>query len=499
MAAQQYQTVQIPKRVELYTSITARGYSFETDSYLANAFLEKDPNDGQVWIRKRPGFSVEVGGTGAGTPAGIYTFRNTSGGNPIVLSIVGTTVYRNVIGTAPVGVLAANAGTFRFKTVNYTGLGGSKVVVIGSDAIPQAYYTDGTTFNQIADPDFPTGRVIGWAFLDDTLYVMTPEGIIYGSGIADPTTWDPLNVIAARDEADYGVGIANHMSYVVALKEWSIQFFYDAGNAVGSPLSRLPGSKLSIGCTHGGTVQDIDGELFFVGVSKGVNPFVVKLVNLRPQIISNEAVNRILATGVDGFTGQIWRSLVLTIGGHKFYVVTSTIGDFTLAYDVQYNAWYRWTSPTGGRWTPISAAYDLTGLLSTTSAQVILQDEVTSRIHLCNLPEANYAPFKNIIGDNDIVFPVDIYTQNYDFGTIRGKQLSGMFFTADQISDSLLVRYSEDDRQTWSNFREISLATTIPSLPDCGTFKKRAWHFRHLAPEPFRLKTSDLQMDIGTL
>jgi hypothetical protein len=497
----QFETVAIPKRLELQTAVAARGYSFSTDSFLSNAFLEKDPNDGQMWVRKRPGFSGAFGGAGAGAPAGIYTFRNTTTGAPIVLSIVGTGVYRNVTGSTLLGNMSANAGTFRFETVNYTGLLGSRVAVIGSNSTTNAYYTDGTTFSQIIDPDFPTSRVIGWAFLDDTLYVMTPEADIRGSGIADPTTWDPLNTIAARDDADFGVGIARHMSYVVALKEQSIQFFYNAGNPSGSPLKRLPGSKLSFGCAHGATVQDIDGELFFIGVSRGVVPFAMKLVNLQPVLISNEAVNRILASGLYNFGGATWISFVLRVGGHRFYVVSSTIGDFTLAYDLQYNTWYRWTSPTGGMWTPLSAAYDLTGLASSTTAQTILQDSVDAGIHICNIPEATYGAFGRLgARDNDVVFPVDIYTQNYDFGTTRSKQLSAMYFTADQIAGTnLQVRYSDDDRQTWSNFREVPLGVAIPSLHDCGSFAKRAWHFRHVSAEPFRLKTSDMQLDIGTL
>lgn len=497
----QFQTVAIPKRLELHTSIAARGYDFSTDSFLSNAFLEKDPNDGQTWIRKRPGFSSEIGGTGVGQPKGIYTFRNTGSGNPIVLSIVGSSVYRNVVNPVLIGNLSANAGTFRFETVNYTGLAGDRVVVIGSDTATAAYYTDGTNFSQITDPDFPTGRVTGWAFLDDTLYCMTRVGDIRGSGIANPTSWDPLNSIAARDEADFGVGIARHMSYVVALKERSIQFFYNAGNPSGSPLKRLPGTKLSIGCAHGATIQDIDGELFFIGVSRGVVPFAMKLVNMNPVLISNESVNRILATGLDDFIGTTWSSFVLRVGGHRFYVVSSTIGDFTLAYDLQYNTWYRWTSPTGGAWTPVSAAYDLTGLLNSDTAQTILQDSVTARIHICNIPEAVYGNFGRIGAmDNAVVFPVDIYTQNYDFGTTRSKQLAGMYFTADQIvGTNLQVRYSDDDRQTWSNFREVPLSAAVPSLHDCGSFAKRAWHFRHQSAEPFRLKTSDMQLDIGTL
>lgn len=497
--AQQYQTVQIPKRLELFTSIGARGYSFDTDSYLSNAFLEKDPNDGQMWVRKRPGFGPERGGAGLGGAGGLYTFNASAPvGNPVILSIVNTGVYKNVAGTVLIGAMGLTPQHVRFETVNY--LGGRVAIISGTNGV--IYYTDGVTLTGVADPNLPLVRVVGLAYLDDTLYIMTPNGDIRGSGIADPTTWNPLNTIAARDEGDFGVGIAKHMSYIVALKQWSIQFFYDAGNASGSPLSRLPGSKLSFGCMHGATVRDIDGELFFVANSRVTSPFVVKLINLRPQVISNEAVNRLLFLGAPTNTGgpdAQWRSFVLMVAGHKFYVLTSIRADFTLAYDVQYNVWYRWTSPTGGAWTPVDSAFDPApgGNLP---PDIIVQDSVTERLHICNVAEASYnSQNSRIVGDNGAVFPVDIYTQNYDMGTIRNKQLSGMFFVADQLPTSVSLRFSDDDRQTWSSFRDINFDVTIPNLTDAGTFRKRAWNLRHFAPEAFRIKSSDLQMDIGAL
>ncbi|MEL4881509.1 hypothetical protein AAEH85_21400, partial [Shewanella algae] len=61
--------------------------------------------------------------------------------------------------------------------------------------------------------------------------------------------------------------------------------------------------------------------------------------------------------------------------------------------------------------------------------------------------------------DNGLIFPVDIYTPNYDAGTKRGKMLSAMYFNVDQVNAQLAVRYNDNDYQSgkWSNFRTLDL------------------------------------------
>jgi hypothetical protein len=45
----------------------------------------------------------------------------------------------------------------------------------------------------------------------------------------------------------------------------------------------------------------------------------------------------------------------------------------------------------------------------------------------------------------------------------------------------------------------VDLGAKRPILNQCGTFYKRAWHFRHQAATRLRLTSVDLQLDIGTL
>jgi hypothetical protein len=75
-----------------------------------------------------------------------------------------------------------------------------------------------------------------------------------------------------------------------------------------------------------------------------------------------------------------------------------------------------------------------------------------------------------------------------------------MYFNADQQAGSKLqIRCSDDDYQTWTNFREVNLGNKQPVLTNCGTFIRRAWHMRHQGNVPLRIKSVGLQVDLGTL
>ena len=77
-----------------------------------------------------------------------------------------------------------------------------------------------------------------------------------------------------------------------------------------------------------------------------------------------------------------------------------------------------------------------------------------------------------------------------------------MYFSSDKVGGSkMLARYNDEDFSPsgWSNFREIDLNQTHPYLDQDGSFTRRAYHFRHYSRLPFRIKSADLQMDLGTL
>ena len=72
-----------------------------------------------------------------------------------------------------------------------------------------------------------------------------------------------------------------------------------------------------------------------------------------------------------------------------------------------------------------------------------------------------------------------------------------MDFIADQQPGVLYSRYTEDDYDTFSNFRPVDLNVKRPNLQNNGSFLRRAWNFRHTAPYPLRMQDVELTMMEG--
>lgn len=350
----------------------------------------------------------------------------------------------------------------------------------------------GTGTGSVFSPNFPESHVKGWAYLDGTLYVMDSAARIYGTstlqfggigGFDDPRVWDPLNVIVARTGPGRGVALVRHLSYVVALKDESTEFFYDAGNATGSPLSTVQGAYSVHGCASADSVQDIKETLFWLTIGSTAAPQVAMLTDLKVEIISTPPLERTLRNA-DFSSVLSWN---LDHCGHKFYGVTIVAANITLVYDNDQQLWYQWTDPSGNYWPIVANAVGVSAQASLT------QHRSNGKIYLT---AADY-----IYPDDDgVIFPVDIYTPIFDGETDRRKSLGAMYFKGDQVATSELeVRVSDDDYQSWSAIRRVDLSRKLPMLSNCGTFTKRAWWLRHNKRTKFRIDSVSVQLDLGIL
>lgn len=451
----------------LVSNLENRSEDSSKDARMVNCYAELDPKDGQYFIIKRPGYSsTSIGTSGAGN--GTFNWKQN------IYSIFGTTILKSNI---VLGAVDGLGGIYRFALTG----GSSPKLVLGNGS--KAYFTNGVTLTQIVDGDFPSAFAKGWAYLDGTLYVMRLDGGIQGSDIDDPSVWNPLNLIFARAESGDGVALAKQGSYVVALKEFSTEIFWDVGNAVGSPLGPVPGAQFNYGCAHAGSLRDIDGTLIWVSNNRSASLQIVRMDNLSLQIISTPAVERLL----EGKANFIMKATILKHAGHRWYVLNIATMEFTLIYDLDQNLWYQWQGPDGLHWPIVDQTFDTVG-------NHLIQHETDGKLYIL---KAHYQRSN----DNGVVFPLDIYTQNFDAGGLdRRKVLTVMRFNADQVPGSVLqVRCSDDDYQIWSNFRDVNLSEQRPVLTDCGTFYRRALHLRHFRDTPFRMKSIALQLDRGTL
>ena len=457
-----------PLRLPLVATTSNRGEQTDVDARLVNGFMEKTQLDG-VWCYKRPGYTEYLGFTAA-VGRGIWRWDDN------LYSVFGTVVRKN---GATIGAVTADTTLYTFAA----SMGATPLLFF--NAYDKAYTTDGTTVTQVTDGNYPPITVPGAVYLDGTTYVMTPAGYILGSDLNDPTSWDPINSIRVQIDPDNGVAIAKQLNYLIAFKQFSVEVFYDAGNAAGSPLGRVEAAKLSVGCAFPYSIASADGALLWVSASRQGNRKVMLMEGLKGREISTPAVDRLLQEADDP------RGIVVQISGHRFYILTDiSFGlQATLVYDLDEKLWYEWQGTDGGA-LPFVSSNVGTAVIANEGAAVVQLYQTGNIVRLDT----------SLNADEGVAFSWDLYTPNFDGDTRLGKTVNKLEVTADQQAGSMLdVRWSDDDYQTWSPVRRLDLSLKQAWTTKLGTFVKRAHHFHQRLNVPLRIKAVDLHADLGTL
>jgi hypothetical protein len=317
--------------------------------------------------------------------------------------------------------------------------------------------------------------------LNTSSYLFTYRREIAGSDPLDPRAWDPLNIIYAYANVDTAMHIGKNLSYLVAFMETSTEFFRDVGVSPGSPLERLEGLKLAVGCWNGRTVCEIDGTLLWCSYTESGLKSVYTMTNLKAEEIASPAIRRVLESLDPKY------AISFSISGHSFYVLTDPTAGVSLVYDITSKFWQYWNA-LGTTYFPFVAA-----TIIVTEGGIRLQHESNGKIYLMSPSE---------VQDDGTSIVMDIYPPLFDANMRQSKYVERMYVNADQEPGSILQLRVNDDDQTdveWTDYREFDLSQPRPALYDCGSFTKRNFHFRHESATPCRLVSVELDLLPGTL
>jgi len=502
-------------RVPLATGIQARDAASigVKDACIVNGYIDSRP-DGR-WVLTRPALTTQqeyTGGTFGGVGCG-YIYVGTASPQKNHFWCVGGTFYRrptSLYGTggwiSMTGSVTQTAQPFSFSEISPSYLS----VFTHNDSYGYSLEVVPGAIVQVTDVNFPPNQtpalslVHGTVYLDETIYVMTTTGVIYGSNLNDPTTWDPLNTISMSSDADGGIAIAKHLNYLVAFGRKSIEFFYDAGNPSGSsPLSVDQTLKMEIGCSFPLTISQVGAAqtLIWVGKGREGGQAVYMLEGTAPIKISNSVIERALDSfptygndtniyGLFGFS-FVWN-------GKIFYVVgpvnSSTYGNMYLAYDITEKEWYVWSFASG------------TGQPSICCEEFTLSDYTTAPAIFSALGSSPcFAFYLDDSSINELGYEVISFSQtdNIDGGTKKYKFLSSLEIVGDELPTgttfaSPTIQYSDDDFQTWSTARNSDLTVDRSILFQFGRFSKRAFRVGFNGGR-FRLKELELNITPGTV
>lgn len=421
-----------------------------------------------------------------------------------------------------------------------------------------AWVWDGTTVTKVTDADYPATTVYGVAYLDGTVYVMDSKGVIYGSDLLTPLSWNALNFITANAEADAGVAIARQLDNIIAFKETSIEFFYDAANPVGSPLGKVPNALMEVGLASAGSISYSDNTIIFMSQHRQKGRSVMKFEGTTPKVVSNPWIDRIL----DGDDLATIYSFVIRSNGHVFYFLTLKSSAITLVYDDVMGDWATATklnafsaatvtslvvqsdgsilatmplahgqsdgdvvviagaSPSAANGTfnlrydtAIHSALQFSYVPDTAVAGSITGSITAVFYYSTQFPAVYYARGTNTdlmldetngnvynvdtdtYQDNGAPIDVHIISEREDNNQLAPKAWNEIAIVGDKQAGKLLVRYSDDDYTTFSKYRSVNLALKRPRLTQLGSAERRSFELRYTGNTPLRIKALEADLD----
>ena len=414
--------------------------------------------------------------TGTGSTALFTITVSSATGIYVGMFVTGTGVapnaqVTNINGTI-ITINIANTGTVS-GTVTFTDLGSNGVLTPALNAFPSGPYVSGV------------------AFLDNYVFIGTATNRIYNSNLGDPTSWGALDYLSFEQTTDTLVGIAKHLNYLVAFGQVSTQFFYDVGNAVGSPLGLAASYTSEIGCASGDSIVATSNTVLWVGTSKTYGRSVYLMDGVSPVRISNANIDRHLeADGLSAVSAYCY-----TINGHTLYILSLKNTNQTLVYDLTEKMWYTWT-----QYSMQSSDQPNPGTYQESYFRPTFYAEVNSVPYVLDDDTATLYYFDvNTYQDNGQPIYCRTVTDIIDNGTTKRKFYGRLEIIGDKVAGTMKVRHSGDDYNTWSSYRSIDLSASRSQIYLSGADRRRAWEFLVTDNVSLRLDAAEIDFRIGEM
>jgi hypothetical protein len=469
---------------EVYVGANKVGTTSSSVSHVSEGFLGTTP---VIYVLDEGDNTGWYYPSDAGVDGATFT-GTTTNASPTVTGIASTAgIYSGQLVSAAAGI---TAGT-RVLTVD-----SSTQITLNANATASGARTiTRSGLAKILDADYPGNAsktvVSKFIYKDGYTFVLTKDGRIYNSDLNSITAWSASNYIAANEFPDYGTELAYYKNYIVAFNNFSIEFFENAGNASGSPLSRIPSLATRIGAPGTGQsgthfVTEGLGTVFWLGSDKQGGNSLYAFNGYAPENISCPELDVFLSK-------DSIRSLsVITVYGRTLAVMESSTSNnaYNLVYDIKARRLYWWT-------------FGNSILIRT----AVCSGEGVKSIHFIdrasNTTGKYYtmSPLGAVWQDDGSNYTATLQTGLFDGGTSKYKFLKCLRLIGDKQSSTCTigVSWSDDDYNTFSTVRNVDMSQDNTRLWGCGRFRRRAFKLTNTSNTPARLESIDLEeMDVGT-
>ena len=472
-----YSTVSFPFAKEL----GSRGSNTSKDDDFVNLYYDVTVNkltgEQSVYLTKRDGSTQYIAATGSGEIRGMYHWENQS---KLYVAIEDDIyIYSTTTGSLSTTLSAAfmtSSGKVGFTEFLYdTGI--TKVVA-----------TDGTTLITIDSGDVKATSVSANlpahdpnpVYIDGYLLVLkNSTADFYNSDLNNPLLWTPGNFLTAEMIPDLGIRLGRLANYLLVFGRKSIEYFYDAGIADGSPFQRNDAYVKYIGYLGG--YSELAGRVYFVGSNSDSQPDVFMLENSSVKPVGNQAIRTHLAS-LTSFSSMF--GCIVSISGNDFYVINT--GSSCYSLNLSSGLWARWAFGNSSNFA-INYAINV----ETNSEYKTLFTKVGDRVVY------KFSP--SLYQDNGTNFTWTLVTDTEDFGTYNQKVMNRLILITDKPTSSATVNVSwtDDDYQNYNTPISLDLYQSLPCLYRLGRFRRRALKLTGAFNHPFRLKRIEVDLNKG--
>jgi hypothetical protein len=497
---QQVKTIRIPLVGSLTNRNPNAAIADTKDQRFVNCFPQMESNSitgkQTVWLNKRQGCwaTSVVESSATGSYGAVVWTANSAAAAPAVFSFRGavstSTRFFTTLGTQIGSGIPDTNGCISIEETDISGTGTLTAMLtdIASTSTVELWtFAEGGAWAQVTSaPMATTSNPITPAHchMDGYAFVMREDGRLYHSDVNTVSSWTAANFITANSYADNGVGCARYRNLVVGFGDYSCEFFYNAGNATGSVLSRIENATLRIGAirnskARGTAIRSIGNTVYWLGVSADSGARAVYRLNgMQPDKVSTPAIDKMLSQGevnsILGSFNMLGQSHIAFGGGTTTAVIFCPDTKF----------W--WYLTTGG-------AMQIAAFLSA-SGQIGPDDTTsyfTSKAHANVFTIDPNAPLWQ---DAASSYSLTVQTDNMDLGTRKKKFWKSAALIGDEATSTFTLSYSDDDYATSSAALSVAANGKLTRL---GSSRRRSWIWQHNASTAARVQAMEYEYEEG--
>lgn len=433
----------------------------------------------EVFTVKRPGFVLHTTPAAGNIGTAIHVWVAQGAGDRVMSAFGGTnsTLYD---GTTSKGAITGKA-----TAITETLISAVPTLAITSTDNTAWYYQDGGAVTKIVDGDFPgnAGKTLAgfFAHLDGIAFVMDTAGVIYASDLNSITAYTADRIVTADSIPDQGVGLIRHRNTIMAFCKGHFEIFRNAGNAAGSPLSRVNELTQLIGCVHADAITRIGDTVYWAGASRQGNISLYAYNGSEVKVVSKPEIDaQFVLAGPSNIN-------LTAMGFYGRHFVVALCSNSTFVYCVEENNWHEWSTSV-----PLWLKADGVTAGTTMVNYTVTNKNTDGKVYV-------FSPANQDYRDNSVAYTAILHTEKYDLGTSRSKSFRRVDILADQETSAsdLTITWTDDDYMNYSTARTVDLSASRPNLTRCGFARRRSFAFAHSANTPMRLQGMDVEFEVA--